>query len=72
MALLSCDTAAGELEGAEEDESSEGEDDFPEMCEEGSHAWKHDVCMICNFCGYCTGYGPGCCNEGSPGREPGK
>ena len=41
------------------------------MCAEGEHKWGHNVCMICNICGFCTGYGPGCCNEGLPGRDPG-
>ena len=42
------------------------------MCDDGDHEWAHNLCMICPFCGYCTGYGPGCCNEGLPGREAGK
>ena len=76
MLIVSCDchvtTTVAELEGGEEEENSSDEDDLGAMCEEDSHVWTHDVCMICMFCGYCTGYGPGCCNEGKPDRDPGK
>ena len=64
-------TTAASLEGDEEEISSD-DDDMAAMCEEGSHVWALDVCMICNYCGYCTGYGPRCCNEGKPDRDPGK
>ena len=69
---VSCDFPAVEGAAEEEEESSSDEEDHPVMCEDGAHVWSHDVCMICMFCGYCTGYGPGCCNEGSPDRDPGK
>ncbi len=48
------------------DEETEG------MCAPGEHKWAHNSCLVCRFCGYCTGYGPGCCNEGEQGRSPGK
>ena len=57
------------LDLKEEDSSSE--DDNGDMCAEGEHKWSHTVCMICNFCGFCTGYGPGCSNNGLPGRSAG-
>lgn len=54
-----------------EEESSSEEEGGGDMCPSGDHKWAHNVCMMCKFCGYCTGYGPGCCNEGLPGREAG-
>ncbi len=42
-----------------------------EICHSDEHKWSSDVCMICKFCGYCTGYGPGCCNQGMGERDPG-
>ena len=62
--------AEGEKSGSDEDDDEEG---IPEsMCDDGEHKWAHNVCMVCSFCGFCTGYGPECCNEGLPGREKGK
>jgi len=55
----------------EEQEEESSSDEEMTMCAVGDHKWGHKVCMICKFCGFCTGYGPGCCNEGLPGREPG-
>lgn len=54
----------------EEMETSSEEDDG--MCSPGSHKWTTNVCMVCKSCGHCTGYGPGCCNERSPGRLSGR
>lgn len=53
-------------------EESGTDDDDVEMCEPGDHQWERQVCMICKVCNYCTGYGPGCCNQGLPDRIPGK
>lgn len=67
----------GEEEGGE-GEGSLSEDDEEEgvvpehICEDGEHKWANDVCMVCTLCGYCTGYGVSCCNEGQPGRQPGQ
>ena len=61
----------GEGEGGGESSSETGDELPGDMCEQGEHNWTHSVCMICSFCGFCTGYGPGCCNEGIPGREVG-
>ena len=62
----------GEDSSSEEEEEENDDAVVPQiLCEEGEHKWAHNVCMVCFFCGYCTGYGPGCCNEGSAGREPG-
>ncbi|KAL5460457.1 hypothetical protein EMCRGX_G033908 [Ephydatia muelleri] len=55
----------------EEESSSEEEGDDSGMCSKGEHTWVQAVCMMCKFCGFCTGYGPNCCNEGLPGRVPG-
>ena len=57
---------------ADEYEDSASSGDEINMCPPGEHNWGHDVCMICKFCGYCTGYGPGCCNQGLAGRNLGK
>ena len=54
-----------------EDEDSPSSDDEIDMCNPGEHKWTHNVCMICKFCNYCTGYGPGCCNQGMADRIPG-
>ena len=68
----------GEEGGGEEGEGSSSDEEDEEglvpdhICDDGEHKWAHDVCMICTMCGYCTGYGFGCCNEGQPGREPGR
>ena len=53
-----------------EDSVSSGEE--VDMCPPEEHKWSHNVCMICKFCGYCTGYGPGCCNQGLAERNPGR
>lgn len=58
-----------DMEDFEESGSSGDEID---MCAPGEHKWNHSVCMICKFCGYCTGYGPGCCNQGLAERNPGR
>ncbi|KAL5268418.1 hypothetical protein ACHWQZ_G002322 [Mnemiopsis leidyi] len=51
-----------------EEEESDSDDG---MCEPGTHVWRNILCMICFFCGECTGYGPGCCRNGEPDRDPG-
>ena len=57
---------------AEEQDESEGSEDDLQICEPGKHQWEKQVCMICKSCSYCTGYGPGCCNQGIPNRAPGR
>ena len=66
-----CLAAVAEEEEEEEESSSEEEGDDSGKCHKGEHMWAQAVCMMCKFCGFCTGYGPNCCNEGLPGREPG-
>lgn len=56
----------------EEDADESDEEDVDTMCLPGEHSWGNDRCMICQFCKFCTGYGPSCCNEGLPDRDPGK
>ena len=51
------------------DDDMEGDDD---VCAAGEHTFAHNKCMVCQFCKFCTGYGPLCCNEGLPGRDSGK
>ena len=60
-----CHTKKCSLSEEEESDSDDG------MCEPGTHVWRNILCMICFFCGECTGYGPGCCRNGEPGRDPG-
>ena len=72
-----CSGVEGEEGGGEEGEggsSDEDDESLPDVniCDDSDHKWAHNVCMICTLCGYCTGYGFGCCNEGEPGREPGR
>ena len=59
------------IEVTDEDAESSDEDEGESMCLPGEHTWGHERCMICHFCKFCTGYGPSCCNEGLPGRDPG-
>lgn len=59
------------LEAGEEETESGDEDDVEGMCPQGEHEWATERCLICQYCKYCTGYGPSCCNEGMPGRDPG-
>ena len=62
----------GEGEGGSSDEDDD-EGSIPDIiCDDGDHKWTHNICMICTLCGYCTGYGFGCCNEGELGRESGQ
>ena len=42
------------------------------LCPSGRHhRWKHDKCMVCSFCGECTGYGSVCVSADRPDRNPG-
>ena len=61
----------GQAEEDEEDGEESTDDEGESMCPSGQHKWSDVRCMICRFCGFCTGYGPTCCNEGVAGREPG-
>ena len=56
----------------EEDDDSDDSDDEDDLCAPGDHDWSTSRCVVCKICKYCTGYGPSCCNDGLPGREPGK
>ena len=58
-----------EIDVEEVEESDEEDEDG--LCAPGEHNWSISRCMVCKFCKFCTGYGPTCCNEGMPGREPG-
>ena len=61
----------GQAEVDEEDGEESTDEEGDNMCPSGQHKWSDVRCMICRFCGFCTGYGPTCCNEGVAGREPG-
>ena len=60
-----------EVEKEEEKNDRSSEDEEEDMCAEGEHKWGHGVCMICTFCGFCTGYGPDCSNGRLPRSDVG-
>ncbi|XP_011407139.1 PREDICTED: E3 ubiquitin-protein ligase MYCBP2-like, partial [Amphimedon queenslandica] len=59
------------IEEGDEELDVISEDDDEHICPKGEHTWTNERCLICQFCKYCTGYGPSCCNEGMPDRDPG-
>jgi E3 ubiquitin-protein ligase MYCBP2 len=69
----------GEQEEEDEDEDEEGEEEEPEPAPQpspmekcgGKHKYGKGNCKVCSICGYCTGYGPGCCNTHTGERLPG-
>lgn len=50
-------------------ESSVGRD---HMCPEGTHQWRHHMCMVCTVCQECTGYSISCLSSMRPDRKPGQ
>lgn len=52
--------------------SDEEDEEDAQICGKDDHTWVNERCLICLYCKYCTGYGPSCCNEGMPDRDPGK
>ena len=52
--------------------SDEEDEEDAQLCAKDDHTWVNERCLICLYCKYCTGYGPSCCNEGMPDRDPGK
>ena len=42
-----------------------------DKCKDKKHSYSQNICMICTVCGYCTGYGPSCCNTHNAERVPG-
>ena len=61
-----------------EGEEEESEEDEPEVvptamdkCKDKRHVYAKNNCNICTVCGYCTGYGPSCCNTHNEDRVPG-
>lgn len=65
------ESEAGDDGEGSDDSEDESESEF-DMCPPGEHDWSVSRCRVCKNCSFCTGYGPTCCNEGLPGREPGE
>lgn len=43
-----------------------------DICKPGKHNWKHAVCMVCSFCGQCTGYSISCLSSIRSNRKSGQ
>ena len=60
----------GDDEGSDDEPEAEPQPSVMDKCN-GKHKYEKKECRVCNVCGYCTGYGPGCCNTHAEKRDPG-